>query len=239
MRASWSGHLRLSLVSCPIGLVPATTEVERIKLNQLNPKTGNRISLVPIDSETGEKVERSKIVKGYKLDNDQYVILEPEELKNLQIESSSILDLDRFVDRASIDPVYIDAPYYIYPEKSGLEAYRVISEAMVAEKKAALGRIVMSSREHPVMVEPRGGGLMMFLLRAADEVRAAEYDFPEIKIDRKMIEIAATIMERQAGKFEPAEFRDRYQDALRELIESKIQGGPPRKSKAPETGGNV
>ena len=231
--------MRLSLVSCPIALTPATTEVERIKLNQLNPRTGNRISLQPVDSETGEKVERSAIVKGYKLDGDQYVILDNEELKNLKIESSSILDLEHFVDRASIDPIYVDTPYYIYPDKSGVEAYRVIAEAMLTEKKAAIGRIVMSGREHPVLVEPRGGGLMMFVLRAADEVRAAEYDFPEVKLDRKMIEIAATIMERQAGKFIPSEFRDRYQDALRELIEAKTKGGPPRKTKAPETGGNV
>jgi DNA end-binding protein Ku len=231
--------MRLSLVSCPIALTPATTEVERIKLNQLNPRTGNRISLQPVDSETGEKVERSAIVKGYKLDTDQYVILEAEELRNLKIESSSIMDLERFVDRASVDPIYVDAPYYIYPEKSGLEAYRVIAEAMLAEKKAAIGRIVMSGREHPVMVEPRGGGLMMFLLRAADEVRSAEYDFPELKIDRKMIEIAATIMERQAGEFEPSQFHDRYQDALRELIEAKSSGGPPRKSKAPAAQSNV
>src|SRR6478752_8574880 len=98
MRPSWNGHLRLSLVSCPIGLVPATTEVERIKLNQLNPKTGNRISLKPVDSETGEPLERSEIVKGYKLEGDQYVILEAEELKNLQVESSRILDLEAFVD---------------------------------------------------------------------------------------------------------------------------------------------
>ena len=231
--------MRLSLVSCPIALTPATTEVERIKLNQLNPRTGNRISLQPVDSETGEKVERSAIVKGYKLEGDQYVILDNEELKNLKIESSSILDLEHFIDRASIDPIYVDTPYYIYPDKSGVEAYRVIAEAMLTEKKAAVGRIVMSGREHPVLVEPRGGGLMMFVLRAADEVRPAEYDFPEVKLDRKMIEIAATIMERQAGKFIPAEFRDRYQDALRELIEAKTKGGPPRKTKAPETGGNV
>jgi Ku protein len=138
VRPSWNGHLRLSLVSCPIGLVPATTEVERIKLNQLNPKTGNRISLKPVDSETGEPLERSEIVKGYKLEGDQYVILENEELKDLQVESSRILDLEAFVDRASVDPIYMDAPYYIYPEKVGLEAYRVIAEAMAAEKKAAI-----------------------------------------------------------------------------------------------------
>jgi DNA end-binding protein Ku len=239
MRPSWNGHLRLSLVSCPIGLVPATTEVERIKLNQLNPATGNRISLQPVDSETGEKVERSEIVKGYKLEGDQYVILEPAELKELQVESSRILDLETFVDRASVDPIYIDAPYYIYPEKTGLEAYRVIAEAMAQEKKAAVGRIVMSSREHPVLVEPRGAGLVMFLLRSADEVRSAEYDFPEVKIDPKMIEIAGTIMERQEGRFEPAQFVDRYQEALRELIKAKAAGQGMTKAKAPVIQGNV
>ena len=239
MRPSWNGHLRLSLVSCPIGLVPATTEVERIKLNQLNPKTGNRISLKPVDSETGEPLERSEIVKGYKLEGDQYVILENEELKDLQVESSRILDLEAFVDRASVDPIYMDAPYYIYPEKVGLEAYRVIAEAMAADKKAAIGRIVLSTREHPVLVEPRGGGLMMFLLRTADEVRSAEYDFPEVKIDRKMVEIAGTIMERQAGHFEPAQFIDRYQEALRELIKAKAAGRGPTKTKAPVIQGNV
>ncbi len=156
MRPSWNGHLRLSLVSCSIGLVPATTEVERIKLNQLNPKTGNRISLKPVDSETGEPLERSEIVKSYKLEGDQYVILENEELKDLQVESSRILDLEAFVDRASVDPIYMDAPYYIYPEKVGLEAYRVIAEAMAAEKKAAIGRIVLSTREHPVLSRASG-----------------------------------------------------------------------------------
>ena len=226
-------------MSCPIGLVPATTEVERIKLSQLNPKTGNRISLKPVDSETGEPLERSEIVKGYKLEGDQYVILEAEELKNLQVESSRILDLEAFVDRASVDPIYMDAPYYIYPEKVGLEAYRVIAEAMAADKKVAIGRIVLSTREHPVLVEPRGGGLMMFLLRTADEVRSAEYDFPEVKIDRKMVEIAGTIMERQAGHFEPAQFIDRYQDALRELIKAKAAGRGPTKTKAPVIQGNV
>jgi DNA end-binding protein Ku len=115
----------------------------------------------------------------------------------------------------------------------------VIAEAMAAEKKAAIGRIVLSTREHPVLVEPRGGGRLMFLLRTADEVRSAEYDFPEVKIDRKMVEIAGTIMERQAGHFEPAQFIDRYQEALRELIKAKAAGRGPTKTKAPAIQGNV
>jgi DNA end-binding protein Ku len=232
MRPSWTGHLRLSLVSCPIGLSPATTETERIRFNQINPATGNRIALKPTDAETGDAVDRGEIVKGYQYEKGQYVTLSKEELDEVQIEASRILDLTTFVDRASIDPLYVESPYFIYPEKGGIEAYRVVAKAMAAERKAAIGSIVLSTREHPVMVEPRGPGLVMFLLRMADEVRADEFDLPDTKIDPQMIDMASMIMKRAAGKFEPSAFRDRYQDALRELIEAKIKG-LPRQKRAP------
>ena len=234
MRPSWSGHLRLSLVSCPIALSPATSESERIRFNQLNPATGNRIALRPVDAETGEPVERSEIVKGYQYEKGQYVTLSKEELDDLQIESSRILDLTRFVDRAAVDPLYIDAPYFIYPEKAGLEAYRVIAKAMAQKDWVGIGSIVLSTREHPVMVEPRGGGLVMFLLRAADEVRAGEYELTDGKLDPKMVEMAGMIMQKSAGKFDPTGFRDRYQDALRELIEAKLKGQPRQKRRVEE-----
>ena len=239
MRPSWSGHLRLSLVSCPIQLSPATTDVERISFNQLNPETGNRIALKTFDAETGEPVERADIVKGYQYEKGQYVTVTKEELKDLQIEANRILDLTAFVDRASIDPFYVDAPYYIFPDKSGMDAYRVIAKAMTAEKRAAIGSIVLSTREHPVMVEPRGSGLVMFLLRTADEVRHEEFDLPDSRLDQKMIEMAGMIMKRAAGKFDPSTFRDRYQDALRELIEDKIKGLPAKKRPAVREPGNV
>lgn len=228
-RPSWSGHLRMSLVSCPVSLAPATTEAERISFNQLNPKTGNRIALKPFDAETDEPVERGDLVKGYQYDKGMYVIVTKEELQELQIEANRILDLKAFVDRASIDPFYVESPYYIYPEKAGMDAYRVISEAMAREKKAAIGSIVLSTREHPVMVEPRGPGLAMFLLRTAAEVREENLDLPTTKLDPQMVDMAAMIMKRAGGSFEPAEFRDRYQEAVRDLIDAKIKGLPAQK----------
>ena len=239
MRPSWTGHLRLSLVSCPIALSPATSEVEKIRFNQINPATGNRISLKTVDAETGEPVERADIVKGYQYDKGQFVIVSKEELDEIQIESTRIMDLTTFVDRAQVDPLYVDAPYYIYPEKSGMEAYRVIAKAMSDARKAAIGTIVLSTREHPVMVEPHGPGLVMYLLRAAEEVRQSEFDFPAGKLDPKMVEMAGVIMKRAAGDFDPAQFRDRYQDALRELIEAKIKGLPREKPRRFEEPGKV
>ncbi len=239
MRPSWTGHLRLSLVSCPIALSPATSEVEKIRFNQINPATGNRISLKTFDAETGEPVERADIVKGYQYDKGQYVIVSKEELDEIQIESTRIMDLTTFVDRVQVDPLYVDAPYYIYPEKSGMEAYRVIAKAMSDAKKVAIGTIVLSTREHPVMVEPHGPGLVMYLLRAAEEVRQSEFDFPANKLDPKMVEMAGVIMKRAAGDFDPAQFRDRYQDALRELIEAKVKGLPREKPRRFEEPGKV
>ena len=239
MRPSWTGHLRLSLVSCPIALSPATSEVEKIRFNQINPATGNRISLKTFDAETGEPVDRADIVKGYQYDKGQYVIVSKEELDEIQIESTRIMDLTTFVDRAQVDPLYVDAPYYIYPEKSGMEAYRVIAKAMSDARKAAIGTIVLSTREHPVMVEPHGPGLVMYLLRAAEEVRQSEFDFPASKLDPKMVEMAGVIIKRAAGEFDPAQFRDRYQDALRELIEAKIKGLPREKPRRFEEPGKV
>lgn len=232
-RPSWNGQLRLSLVSCPIYLSPATSEAERVRLNMINPETGNRISMRTVDSETGEEIPRDRLVKGYEVEKGQYVILEPEELDALQVESSRILNLANFIDRSEVDPLFISTPYYVYPDKGGEEAYRVIAEAMAHKKRAALGRIVLSTREHPVMVEPFLGGLMMSILRSPDEVRAAEFNFKGGKIDKEMVELAETIMDKLEGKWEPEEFRDHYQEALRELIEAKQRGAPIKRGAPP------
>lgn len=234
-RPTWTGQLRLSLVSCPITLSPATSETERIRLHQLNPKTGNRISLQPVDSETGEELERKDLVKGYELEDGRYVVLQPDELDELQIESSRVLDLTTFAARSSVDPLYVADPYFIYPGKTGVDAYRVIAQALTNKKQVALGRIVLSTREHPVMVEPFLGGLLMTLLRAENEVRRPEYDFKDGKLDAKMVDLAETIMERMAGDFDPADFRDRYQEELKKLIEAKANGMPgPKKARVTE-----
>jgi DNA end-binding protein Ku len=225
-RASWNGFLRLSLVTCPVALVPATTEAKRIHLHMLNAKTGNRIAQQLVDSKTGEKLDRDQIVKGFEYDRGRYVTLTDDELKELQIESSKIIDLERFADRDAIDPIYLDAPYYVYPDgELAAETFRVIGDAMTHQNKFGLGRVTISSRERPVLVEPRDGGLVMWTLRAGNEVRAAEFGAaPKANPDPDMVSIAETIIERRAGAFEPASFRDQYQEALRELVEAKTKG---------------
>lgn len=239
-RATWSGHLRVSLVTCPITLSPAATESERIRLNQINPATGNRISLKPVDAETGEPVERSEIVKGYQYEKGQYVTLDKEELDAIDIESTRILDLTRFVDRASVEPLYPETPYYLYPEgKTGADAYRVIGQALRNTKQVGIGSIVLTSREHPVMVEPYEEGLMMWLLHTPDEVREPAFELPNGKLDPSMVRMAEQIIERLGGKWEPATFHDRYQDALKELIEAKIKGLPRAKRAAAVEPSNV
>jgi DNA end-binding protein Ku len=225
-RASWNGFLRLSLVSCPVSLVPATTEAKRVRFNQLNSKTGNRVQQQLIDSKTGEIVDRDQIVKGYEYNRGFYVTVTDDELKALQIESSKIIDLDRFVDRDEVDPVYLDTPYYVYPDgELAAETFRVISGAMAHKNKVGMGRVTISSRERLVLVEPRDGGLLMSTIRSADEVRPAEFGPPpKGEIDSDMVAIAETIIERRSGAFDPADFRDRYQDALRELVAEKTKG---------------
>ena len=227
-RPSWSGHLKLSLVSCPIYLSPATTEAERIRLHQINPATGNRISLKPVDAETGEPVERGDLVRGYEFERGQYVILTKDEIDDLQIESSKTLNLTQFVDRDEITPLYLDVPYYVYPDGAhAIEAYQVIAHAMAKKKKAAIGRIVLSSRERLVAIEPFENGLLMSTLRTADELRSAEFGNAPEKVDAEMVAMAEQIIARLSVKFDPSSFHDAYQDALRELVAEKMKGHKP------------
>jgi len=225
-RASWNGFLRLSLVTCPVYLVPATTEAKRVRFNQLNAETGNRVAQQLVDSKTGDPVDRDQIVKGYEYERGRYVTISDDELKDLQIESSKIIDLDRFVERDEVDPLYLDTPYYVHPDgEIAAETFRVIGEAMEKTGKVGLGHVTLSSRERLVLVEPRDGGLVMSTVRSADEVRPPEFGAkPKGEADTDMVAIAETIIERRAAKFDPETFRDRYQDALRELVEAKTKG---------------
>jgi len=207
-------------------LVPATTEAKRVRFNQLNSETGNRVQQQLIDSQTGQVVDRDQIVKGYEYERGRYVTIDDDELKSLQIESSKIIDLERFVDRDEVDPVYLDTPYYVYPDGDlAAETFRVIGEAMAHKNKVGLGRVTMSGRERLVLVEPRGSGLVMSMVRSADEVRPAEFGPPpKDEIEPDMVAIAETIIDRRSGPFDPTSFHDRYQDALRELVAQKTKG---------------
>ena len=232
-RATWNGFLRLSLVSCPIYLTPATSESANIRLHQLNPKTGNRLRQQLVDAETGDPVERADIVKGFEYERHQYVTIPDDELQALRIESSQTIDLDRFVGRDDIDPLFLDTPYYVYPDgKIAIETFHVIGEAMKESGRVGIGRIVLSSRERQVLVEPLGGGMLMRTLRAANEVRQPEFGDADGHADPDMVAVARTIIERRAAEFDPADFQDRYQEALRALVESKAEGRPAAKKQA-------
>ncbi|MGK7867148.1 Ku protein [Falsiroseomonas sp. E2-1-a20] len=236
-RPSWGGHLRLSLVSCPVSLFPATTSAHDIRFHLINPETGNRIRTRTFDAE-GDEVERRDLVRGYEIEKDEYILLTDEEIKSVRLDSTKTIDIERFVDAADIDRIYWDNPYYLVPDgKAGADAFVVIRTAMEKSAKVALARVVMGTRERIVAIEPRGAGMLVTTLRTHDEVRdSSEYfeDVPKVKADAGMIEIAERIIAQKAGPFDPAGFKDRYEDALRALIESKRDGdGGGTKAPAP------
>ena len=236
-RPSWEGHLRLSLVTCPVALYPATTEAETIRFNMINPKTNNRIRMKTVDAGTGEEVSRGDLVKGYAVAKDEYVLLDREDFEAVKLESTRIIDIEKFVPRDTIDRLYWDTPYHLTPSsKTGVEAFSVIREAMSRKKMVALGRLVMSTRERVCAIEIEDGGLVLTTLRTAAEVRdMAELpglDLP--KPEPQMLAIAEKIVEQQSGAFDPDEFTDRYEDALRTLIAEKTKGKPVKSKGAPE-----
>jgi len=225
MATLWRGFLRLSLVSCPITLAPATSEASRIRLNQLNKATHNRLRIRMVDDATGEEVERDNIVKGYQIEKGQYVLLDDEDLDAIQIESSKTIDLETFVDADEIDRIYFEKPYYVtHVGKFAAETYHVIARAMADKGKVGLGNVVISTREHPVAVEPHDGMLLLTTLRAANEVRTPEIVEPDEEVNDEAVELASMIIDKRSGRFTPKAFHDRYQDALRELIEAKAKG---------------
>jgi DNA end-binding protein Ku len=229
-RAYWKGYLKLSLVSCPIALFPASSEREKISFNQINKMTGNRIKYRKVDAETGDDVDSSEIIKGYEVGKGQYIEIEPEELEAIAIESKRTIEIDEFVPKKEIDELYLNSPYYIVPDgEVGQQAFAVIREAIKREGMVALGKIVFTSREHVISLEPRGRGLLGTTLRYPYEVRKEnEYfdDIPDEKIPKDMLDLASHIVETKAGHFEPQKFEDQYEDALKELIRKKQSGQP-------------
>jgi DNA end-binding protein Ku len=194
---------------------------------RLEPPAPTRVALRPHDPFTGEEIEREEVAKGYEYERGQFVTFTAAELKALDVESSKIIDLESFVPRAEVDPVYFSNPYYVYPDGPiAVETFRVIGAAMAEAGEVGIGRVTLSRRERPVMVEPRGAGMVLITLRASEEVRAAAVEKSDAEIDPEMVAIAETIIKRRSGRFDPATFRDRYQEALRELIEAKMKGLP-------------
>ena len=227
-RAYWKGYLKLSLVSCPIAMFPATSDREKISFHQIHKQTGNRIRYKKVDADTGREVDNDDIIKGYEVSKGEYIEVEPEELEAVEIESKRVIEIDQFVPKDEIDELYINNPYYIVPDgEVGQQAFAVIREAIRKEGMVALGKVVFTSREHIIALEARGKGMMGVTLRYPYEVRKEEDYFDDIeneKVPKDMLDLAMHIVETKKGKFEPEKFEDRYEDALKELIKKKQKG---------------
>ena len=236
-RPSWKGYLKLSLVSCPVALYPATSSRERISFHIMNRDTGHRTRYLVVDSETEKPVEPENRVRGYQIAKNEYVYVDDEEIEDIKIESTHTVDIENFVPRAEIDEIYLDTPYYLSPDdKIGEEAFLVIREAMQREKMVGIARIVMARRERMLMLEPRGEGLLAYTLRNHNEVRSEAPYFEDISkttLPGEMLSIATDIIKRKTTKFDPKVFEDRYENALVALIESKRSGKTVKAPAAP------
>jgi DNA end-binding protein Ku len=227
-RAYWKGYLKLSLVSCPIALFPATSEREKISFHQINKETGHRIRYKKVDADTGDEVDNTDIVKGYEIAKGEYIELEPEELEAVAIESKRVIEIEEFVPRGEIDELYLRDPYYIVPDgEVGQQAFAVIRDAIRKEGMVALGKVVFTSREHIIALEARGKGMVGVTLRYPYEVRDEKDYFDTIedeKIPKDMIDLAVHIVETKTGHFKPQQFKDEYEDALKDLLRRKQKG---------------
>src|SRR5262245_35792442 len=229
-RPNWKGYLKLSLVSCPVALFPAITTSERVSFRTLNRATGNRLRRQLVDEQSGDVIEAEDQIKGYEVGKGEFIQVEDDEIKSVQVESNHTIDIEQFVRRAEVDELYLDTPYYLAPtDRVGEEAFAVIRDAMRAQKMVGLARVVLFRRERIVMLEPRSKGITVTSLHYANEVhQAAGYfdEIPDLELPGQMLELATHIITKMVGKFEPEKFEDRYENALIELIRSKQKGMP-------------
>jgi DNA end-binding protein Ku len=238
-RASWKGYLKLSLVSCPVRLYPATSTSDRITFNQLHKKTHNRINMKPVDPELG-LVERSDLVKGYEYEDKQYVIIDESDLEAVRLESTHTMNIEAFVEEDSVDVIYQDTPYYLAPDGAmAEETFGVLREAMRKTGKMGIARLVLSSRERIVTIGPRENGMFVCTLRNPKEVRGtAEYfnTIPAGTPETEMLELAERLIEQKSTTFDPGKYEDRYEVALMAMIKEKLKGHKPIIAAAPERG---
>jgi Ku protein len=242
-RAYWKGHLRLSLVTCPIELFPATSQAEKTHFHQINTRTGHRLRQMMVDEETGDSVDTAHKGRGYEIGKGKYVPVDDDELAAVEIDSTHTIDIEGFVPRDEIDKRYLDKPYYIVPSgKTAVEAFVVVRDAMKDRDRVALARIVMAHREHLMMIEPLGKGLLGTTLRFDYEVRdEKDYfaDIPSPRVGRDMVSLAAHILDSKATRFDPRRFKDEYETALRKLVRRKAKGHTIEPPTQPEKPDNV
>ncbi len=228
VRVNWKGYLKLSLVSCAVGMVPASSTRERTRFHNLNKETGNRLRQRMVDEETGEEVPREQRIKGYEAEKGRYIQVEDEELEQIALESTHTIEIESFVPRAEIDKRYLDQPYYLIPnDKVSEEAFVVIREAMRDEERVALARVVLYGRERIVTIEALGKGMLVTTLRYAYEVRDEKSffdDIPDKKLSKDTLDLARHIIEQKADHFKPEKFDDRYENAVVELLQKKQAG---------------
>lgn len=238
-RASWKGHIRLSLVSCAVKMFPATSTSERISFNQLHKDTHNRINMKPVDPELG-LVERADLVRGYEYEDKQYIIIEDSDLEAVRIESNHTLNIEAFVDESEVDVIYQDAPYYLAPDGAmAEETFVVLREAMRKSGKVAIARLVLSSRERVVTIGARENGMFVTTLRNPNEVRGTAEYFGNVPVgnpEPEMLDLAQKLIEQKVTHFDPKAYEDRYEVALMSMIKEKLKGHKPIIAAAPERG---
>lgn len=242
-RAYWKGSLKLSLVTCPIALYPASTQAEKTHFHQINTRTGHRLKQQMIDEQTGRVVDKEHKGRGYELSKGRYVEIDEDELEAVKLESTHTIEIDDFVPAEDIDERYLEKPYYIAPDgKVGADAFVVIRDAMKRKDKVALGRVVLASREHVIALKPLGKGLLGTTLRYPYELRDEGDYFDEIpspKISKDMVDLAAHILDTKASKFDPHKFKDKYETALKALVKRKASGKTIEIAEEPEQPSNV
>ena len=224
----WRGTLRLALVSCPIALYTAHAASEELHFHFINPKTNNRVRMVTLDAGTAKEVHRGDLVKGYEFEKDTYVLLDDADFESAKIDSSTVLAIDKFIHADAIDPVYYDASYYMVPDgEAGQDVYVVLRDAIVKSGRIALSRLVIARRERAVAIMPLGHGLVLHTLHDERDVHDPKELFagvPGAKPDPAMVKLATQLIDRQVGRFDPADMEDRYKARLREVIEAKLRG---------------
>ena len=238
-RAFWKGYLKLSMVSCPVALYPATATSERLTFARINRKTGHRVRPLHVDSETGDPVEREDMARGYEIAKAQYITIEDEELEKIRIASVHTIDIGSFIKRSEVDDRYLDQSYYLAPtDRVGQEAFAVIRDAMRDKRIVGLARVVLMRREQTLLLEPLDKVVLATTLRYAYEVRdvamVAE-DIPDLKLPAEMKELAARIVTDKTSRFDPTKFEDRYENALVKLIRDKSAGRPVQEVDDAET----
>ncbi|MBM3543057.1 MAG: Ku protein [Alphaproteobacteria bacterium] len=229
-RAFWTGHLRLSLVNVPVRLYPATTSERRIEMHQIHEPTGKRIRYQKIVPGVGP-VENEEITKGYEFEKGKYVLLDPKEIDELKLESKQTIELVRFVDEDAIDTRYFETPYYLMPDgEMADEGYVILQKALKDTGKIAIGQLILRGHGNIVAIKPFGKGLLMEILRHANELRSPDALFkeiPDVKVDKEALGLAKELVKRKSGKFEPERMKDEYAEAVWELINAKIEKRAP------------